>query len=231
MSLTTSEMTPADFAAINGNDGWGGNGLWWLVILFLLCGNNGFGGNNGQMPYFYNAQTQDVVARGFDNAAIAGLNATINNGFSDVALSQATQTTNLLQSMNGLAMSLQNCCCENRSGLADVKYTVATENCADRQALNEGVRDIIASNTANTQAILDKLCAQEIAQKDDLISQLRQELLYSKGQASQTAQTAELLADNLRQTSMLEQYLNPAPVPAYVVANPNCCTNTCGCGV
>ena len=48
--------------------------------------------------------------------------------------------------------------------------------------------------------------------------------------ASQTAQTARLLADNTAQTVALEQYLNPTPVPAYMVANPNCCQQNYGCG-
>lgn len=197
MSLTTSEMTPADFAAINGNNngGWGfGGDGFWIIILFLLFGNGwgGFGGGFGggyEMPYFYNTQTQNDVNRGFDNAALAGqlngISSAITSGFGDVALAQCNNTTTLLQSMNGLAMGLQNCCCENKAGLADLKYTVATENCADRQALNEGVRDIIASNTANTQAILDKLCQQEIDAKNDTIAQLRQEVLFARGQASQ----------------------------------------------
>jgi hypothetical protein len=48
--------------------------------------------------------------------------------------------------------------------------------------------------------------------------------------ASQTAQTGRILADNAAQTVALEQYLNPVPVPAYVVANPNCCNQNTGCG-
>ena len=52
--------------------------------------------------------------------------------------------------------------------------------------------------------------------------------------ASQNAQTAAILANNEAQTAALEQYLNPAPIPAYVVQNPNCCgnygTTGCGCG-
>lgn len=53
MSLTTSEMTPADIRACtcgnDGNDGmWGGNGAWWIIILLLFgWGRNGFGGFGG----------------------------------------------------------------------------------------------------------------------------------------------------------------------------------------
>jgi hypothetical protein len=238
MSLTTSEMTPADFAAINGNNngGWGfGGDGFWIIILFLLFGNGwgGFGGGFGggyEMPYFYNTQTQNDVNRGFDNAALAsqlnGISSAITSCFGDVALAQCNNTTTLLQSMNGLAMGLQNCCCENKAGLADLKYTVATENCADRQALNEGVRDIIASNTANTQAILDKLCQQEIDAKNDTIAQFRQEVLFARGQASQIAQT-----DNI--VNNIYNRLDTCPVgttPVYGRTPIFTCNNSCGCG-
>ena len=65
------------------------------------------------------------------------------------------------------------------------------------------------------------------------IADLERQLTMANLAASQTAQTAQLLADNNRQTAAIEQYLNPVPIPAYVVQNPNCCTNynTCGCGV
>ena len=145
--------------------------------------------------------------------------------------------------MNSLAMGLQNCCCDNRAGLADLKYTVATENCADRTALSEGIRDLMAAGTANTQALInsqtagfqaiqDKLCQMEI----DNLKTRNAELLARNNALefaqTQTAQTAQILADNAAQTAALEQYLNPAPIPAYVVQNPNCCGQQyygCGC--
>jgi hypothetical protein len=241
MSLTTSEMSPADFAAINGNNnngGWGfGGDGWWIIVLLLLFGNGGwggfggFGGDFGMMPYFYNTQTQNDVNRGFDNAALAGtlngIQSAVTSGFGDVALAQCNNTTTLLQSLNGLAMGLQSCCCDNKAGIADLKYTIATENCADRATVNEGVRDIIASNTANTQAILDKLCSQEIEAKNDQISQLRQELLYSRGQASQIAQTEQITND-------IYNRLSNCPVPSTPVYGRQpiftCNNNGCGCG-
>jgi hypothetical protein len=74
-----------------------------------------------------------------------------------------------------------------------LKYTVATENCADRQTLNEGVRDIIAAQTAGIQSIKDQLCQDKIDAKNDLIAQLRQELLYARGQDSQDLQTQRII--------------------------------------
>lgn len=231
MSLVNENgLSAADVAAVTGNSGsrgfFGNDGLFWIVILFLFAmmggWGNGFGGNGGGAVNYYNG-----VQQGFDQQAIM----TALNGIS--ATQNAYQIASN-QSMNSLAMSLQNCCCENRAGLADLKYTVATENCADRAAVSDGIRDIIANQTANTQAILDKLCQQEIDALKAQNANLQTQINLANLQASQTAQTARILQDNAAQTLALEQYLNPVPVPAYVVANPNCCPNNysgCGCGV
>lgn len=228
MSLTTSEMTPADFAAINGNnDGWGGDGAWWLILLFLILGG-GWGNNGG-----YGGNCGAEVQRGFDQSAIMGgingITGAVSNGFANAEISRANSNMNLIEALNGMTLAQQQCCCDNRAAVADLKYTVATEACADRSAVSDGVRDIIASNTANTQAILDKLCQQEIDALKTQNANLQTQINMANLQASQTAQTARILADNSAQTTALEQYLNPAPIPAYVVPSPY--TNSCGCGL
>jgi len=135
--------------------------------------------------------------------------------------------TAMAQGFNQLSSQFADCCCENRLGLADLKYTVATENCADRQALNEGVRDIIASQTAGTQRILDQLCADKIDAKNDEIAQLRQEVLFARGQASQVTQNANII-------NGIYDRLNQCPVgtvPVYGEQPIFTCNNGgCGCG-
>ena len=254
-----------------GNDG---GAWWILILFLFAFSGGGWGGfgngANGALPYAMTATTQADIQRGFDNqavqAGIAGINTTLANGFSDAAVARCNaQTTTLqalsnnqmglyqtlnanqnanTQAMNSLAMGLQNCCCENRAGLADLKYTVATENCADRQAISDGLRDLMAQNAANTnaivqsqnagfQAIRDDICNFRIEQKDDLIAQLRSRVSALEGAASQTAQTAQLIQDNNAQTAALINRIAPAPVPAYPVQNPNCCAPVsfgCGCG-
>lgn len=227
--------------------GWGGFGGGF---------NGGFGGFGGmyEFPWLLNGQ-QGINANtnaGFDNLAIqnqitavqsdlgdiqtqlcggfAGVNATVNNGFANAETSANSRQMANMQQMFGIQSALQNCCCENRSNIADLKYTVATENCADRQALNEGVRDIIASQTAGTQRILDQLCSDKIDAKNEKIADLERQLTMANLASSQTAQTSRILADNAAQTTALEQYLNPVPIPAYVVQNPNCCSQNYGCG-
>lgn len=118
---------------------------------------------------------------------------------------------------------------------------MATENCADRQALSDGLRDLIAQNTANTNAIImsqnqgfqgiqDKLCQLELDSYKQKVSDQAAEIASLRGQVSQTAQTAQIIANNEAQTANLLRSLNPAPIPAYTVANPNCCGYNPGCG-
>ena len=225
MSLVDGNLSAADVAAVTGNNGrgmFGGDGLFWIIVLFLFAFMGGWG-NNGNGGYGMNYGIQD----GFNQQALM----TAINGIS--ANQNAYQLANT-QAMNSISMGLQNCCCENRASIADLKYTVATENCADRAAISDAIRDVIANNTANTQAILDKLCQQEIDALKTQNANLQTQINLANLQASQTAQTARILQDNAAQTLALEQYLNPTPVPAYVVANPNCCQTAnygCGCGV
>lgn len=207
--------------------------------------------NNG----FQNALLNDNITSVRDGIAglstqlcggFAGVNASVNNAqnalaqqlytnqIADLERSYNSQTAQT-QGMNAIAMNLQNCCCENRQNIADLKYTVATENCADRAAVNEGVRDIIASQTAGTQRILDQLCQDKIDAKNDTIAQLRQELMFARGQASQDVQTAAIQAGQRVLANEVEQYVAPRAIPSYTVQNPNCCANACtyncGCGV
>ena len=242
MSLS-NDMSPADFAAITGNnDGFGNGNGWWLILLFLFAFNNGGWGNG------YGNNGGAEMQRGFDQSALvnqlSGIQSSLSNGFANAEIAACGRAADALQtaynnqiaSMNqnfSNQMALQNCCCENRAGLADLKYTVATENCADRNAIANALRDVIDSNSTNTQKILDTMCQDKIDAKNEKIQSLENQLNIANLQASQTAQTARLLADNAAQTNAVEQYLNPTPIPAYVVQNPNCCSqNTyCGCNL
>lgn len=218
MSLTDGNgLSAADVAAVmgNGNNGFcfGNDGAWWLIILFLFFMNNGWG-NNG-----------NNVQSGFDQQALmsglSGINSAVASGFANAEVSRCNAQANTLQALNGISMGLQNCCCENRAATADLKYTMANESAATRSAIQSGV-----------QTVLDKLCQQEIDALKTQNANLQTQINLANMQASQTAQTAKILADNAAQTQALEQYLNPVPIPAYMVQNPNCCGqnwySTCG---
>ena len=234
-------MSAADLAAVVGNnDGFGGNnGAWWLLIL-LIFANNGWGnswGGNGAGAAMMGYATQQDVQNGFDQAAlVAGINGittALSNGFANAEISRANSLANLTNQMNTIAMNQQACCCENRAAVADLKYTVATEACADRAAVTSALRDVLEANNASTQRILDQLCQDKIDAKNEKIAELQNQLTLANLAASQNAQTAAILANNEAQTAALEQYLSPVPRPAYLVQNPNCCgnyyTSSCGC--
>jgi hypothetical protein len=160
------------------------------------------------------------------------------NQIADLNRSFDSQTA-ITQGMNTIAMNQQNCCCENRAGLADLKYTVATENCADRAALNEGVRDIIASQTAGTQRILDQLCQDKIDAKNDEIANLRQQIAMKDLAASQVAQNAFIQNGFANEVDQLYNRMSNCPVPTTPVygrtpiftCNQNQCGCNCGCGM
>lgn len=251
MSLTDVNgggLSAADVAAVtgNGNGGFGnGDGAWWLLVLFLFAmggwNNGGFGGyGNGG---FVGADVQ----RGFDQSAvmagISGINSSLTSGFADTAIAQCNQSMNFLTALNGVQsqlgnmintneMARQQCCCDTKQAIADLKYTVATENCADRSALNDGVRDIIANQTAGIQTILDKMCQQELDAERRENANLRTQLNLANLAASQNSQTSQILADNAAQTAALRQMISPSPVPAYTVPTPFRFGNVnfgCGC--
>lgn len=225
-----------------GNDGWGG-GWWWIIILFLFAGwgNNGYGGNRGagdaggdmlypwmnqaQNSWMGFSQVQQDLCNGF-----AGVTAAITNGFANAETAATARQMADMQQMFGLSQQFSNCCCENRLGLANLGADIAREACADRAAVSDGVRDILANQTASVQRILDQMCQDKIDEKNEQIAQLRQEIALKDLAASQNLQTAQLVADNAAQTAALEQYLAPVPRPAYVVQNPNCCQQNFGCG-
>ena len=168
-----------------------------------------------------------AVTNGFAQAEIA------NNArqIADMQQNFAAQTSTL-QGFNGLQSQLAQCCCDNRLATAQTQALVQSENCADRQALSDGIRDILANQSANTQKILDTMCQDKIDAKNDTIAQLRSELMYARGQASQDVQTAAIQAGQRALANEVEQYVAPKAVPAYVVQNPNCCAQNyaCGCG-
>lgn len=207
----------------NGGFGFGDmNSGWWIILLLLCLGGgwgNGFGGFGGgnAIPWM---NTNNDVQRGFDQSALmtgitgvsnavtsgfgdmatqlcggfAGVNASIANGFAQSEIAANSRQMANMQQTFGVQSALQNCCCENRANIADLKYTVATENCADRSALSDGVRDIIANQTMNTQRILDTLCQDKIDTKNEQIISLQNSLNMANLAASQSQQTQQILA-------------------------------------
>lgn len=262
-----------------GNGGFmDGNG-WWILILFLLLGNNGWGGfggfgggfDGGLYPWMNNSQN---INNGFrdqmlnDNITsirdgVYGISNQLCNGFSgttaavtgaqnalaqqlytnqiaDMERSYAAQTA-ATAGNTALQAQLAQCCCDNRAATADLKYTVATENCADRTAAAQNTRDIIDAQTRGTQAILDKLCALELDGVKGQLAQaqrenvgLQNQLNMATMQASQTAQNAFIQQGFANEVDALYNRLNSCPVPSTPVYGRTpiftCGSNNVGCG-
>lgn len=240
-----------------GNGGFGGD--WgWIILLLLLAGGgfgNGFGGGfgGGDFPWLLNGQ-QNIntnTNNGFRDAMIndnitsvrdgianlstqlcgccGDMQMALANGFNGVETGANARQMANMQSMFGLQSALQECCCENRASIADVKYTIANEACATR-----------ANSTANTQAILDKLCQLEldnvkaqVEAKNDRIVELQNQLNMANFRESQTAQNAFIAQGLTNEVDALYNRLSNCPVPSTPVFGRTpifTCNNNNGCG-
>lgn len=235
----TGGLSAADLAAVIGNNdgGFGGNNglLWLLVILFAF--NGGWGNNCGNGNGAGSNYVASDVQRGFDQSAVmnalAGLNTVASNGFANAEVSRCNQMTNLMQSFSTLQQGL----CNQFNTLGMNQMNAHYEDQVSFQqgvqailaAMNNGFQSVNTQMAAGIQSIHDKLCQQEIDNLKTQLANTQTALNLANLRESQTAQTANILADNARQTAALEQYLNPPAIPAYMVQNPNCCNQNVGC--
>lgn len=225
-------------APANGGNGFG-NGLggdgWWILLLLLFAGGGfggGFGGNSNIYPWMNQSNQigdgfrdqmlnttingiQNSVTAGFGGvenslcAGFAGVNATINNTqMANLERSFAAQTANTA-AISGLSSQLAQCCCDNRLATCQTQNLVATESAATRLAIQE-----------QTQAILDKMCQQEIENLRERNVSLQNQVNMLNLAASQATQTATLIADNTAQTQYIVNRVAPYPIPSYTVPNP-----------
>lgn len=246
--MTSNEMTPADFAAITGNnDGFGGNNGWWIILfLFALCGgwgNNGFNGAGSADNYVLAsdfATIQRQLSDGFnsvDNALDRQ-----NTGVCDLGYTQAQLINNVamsqMQSANAIQSQLAQCCCDTREAISGVNYNMATNTNAIQNAIQTGfcqtnfnnqnnTRDILESQNANTRSILDALNANKIEALKERIFEQSQQINALNLAASQQAQNNYIV-------DTITDKLSPCPRPSYLVCNPNAPLNYsvnygCGC--
>lgn len=245
-----------------------------ILFLFAInggWGNGMFGGGNA-MPYMMGNASSEVQ-RGFDQSAvmsainavtaalnaamstiqtaIAGVVTAINSGFAQAeASANNRQIANmqgnfaLQQGISNLGAQFQQCCCDNRAAVADLKYTVATEACADRAAVEGALRDVTAQGVANTQLIMntinggiqsikDEMCQDRfnnmVNSKDAQIADLTRRLNERDREASNNAQNG-FFQNALNQAV---RQLQPNPVPAYPAQYPQWngqFGNNCNCG-
>ena len=234
------------------NSGFGGDGAWWIIILFLFvfCGWGGNGwGNNGNSggvvdgyvltSDFANVERKiDSVNQGLCDGfyqqaqLVNGTNMAMANGFAQAELSRSNQQAALMQQLNAMQMQAANCCCENRAAIAQVRYDMATQACDTRNTVQNSTRDIIDAMNSGFRGIDQRLTAQEIAAKDAKIAEQNQRLFAADLAASQAAQTLDMR----NYVSAQFAYCNPRPVPSFEVPAPyqyggcGCgCNQGCGC--
>ena len=245
---TASVPLVANIDGNGNNNGWGTDGswLWFLIVVFAIFGGwgNGFGGFGGT-----NGGVGSEIQRGFDNQAVVSKLDGITNGLCDgfyavqngmngintnilqtgFGIQQAinADTVANMQNTNALQSQLANCCCETREAIQGVNYNMATNTCALQNTMNNNTRDIIDSQNAGFRSILDYLCQDKIATLTAENNDLRRA-------ASQDRQNALLTSAMSAQTNQIINAVNPAPIPAYTVPNPNAyygcgCNTGCNC--
>ena len=242
----------------NGFGGGYGGGLGY-DFPWLLNGQNGINANTNSGFDHLATQNmlggiQNAVTSGFGDvqtalcSGFAGVNGNIANGFAQAEIAaNGRQMANMnqnfglqtamLQGFNGLQSQFADCCCENRLASCKTQNIIQNEGNATRFADANNTRDLLTAFTSGIQSIKDQLCDYRDAQKDETIATLRQELMYSRGQASQVAQTAELRQSGANQLNNLVSELRACPLPAQPVYGNTpiftCNGNNnygCGCG-
>lgn len=214
----------------NGQNAWGGDWAWWIVILLIFgWGNGSFGfGNRGaggpQMNYDLGklVTTEDLSSAFANSANLNSLNdlrlgqsnlqQTLCQGFGGVnnAITQNGYETR--SAITNLGYNLQNCCCDLGSQIQGVNYNLATNTCAITNAMNTNTRDIIDSQRQSTNEILGFLT-------NEKITSLQQQLTQAQTQLSQANQTNNIV-----------NALRPIPVPSFPASNLYGYANNCGCG-
>ena len=195
------------------NNGWGAEGswLWFIIVIFAIFGwggfGNGFGGNG------MNGGVGSEIQRGFDNQAVVSKLDGISNGLCDGFYAM---NNSMLTGFNGI-----------NTNIMQTGYGIQQAINALQNTMNNNTRDIIDSQQAGTRAILDFLT-------NDKIATLQAENNDLRRAASQDRQNALLTSTMAAQTNQIINAVNPAPIPAYTVPNPNAyygcgCNTGCNC--
>lgn len=227
----TMPVAPVGYSGVGyggGNGMFGGDGAWWIIILFLFVflgwGNGSWGGNGGM-----NGGVGSEVQRGFDHSAVVSkldgitqgicdstyaISGAINSGFSNAELSRCNQQATLMQQLFAMQMQNQNCCCETREAIQGVRYDMATQACDTRNTIQNSTRDLLENQNANSRAILDAL-------NQNYIRSLESENQSLKLAASQSNQNAILMAAmDANKAEILRRSGHDCPSAAYIVQPP-----------
>ena len=232
-----------------------------LALIWGNNGNNGFGfgGNSFDNGYAWLSNGQKEIMQntntGFDTLHLSNqiegtrdgiyglsnqlcnstsdITSAISNGFYNAEIGANNRQMADMNQMFNLQSQLANCCCENRLATANLGSDIAREACATRTADTQNTQSLLTAITGGIQSIKDQLCSDKIDAKNDEIAQLRQELLYARGQASQVQQTAELRLGQEREIDAMYERLKNCPVGTVPVFGNQpifTCPGNNGCG-
>ena len=158
----------ADIRAATGaeENGWGGGGAWWIIILFLFMfgmGGGGWGwGNRGN-----DALTRAEMQQGFDTQEITRKLDGINYGMCDGFYAQNTTMLNgfagVTSAVRDAQFAAQQCCCETNRNIDSVRYDAQKNTCDITTAIHaegEATRALIQKN--EMQNLRDRLQQMEL---------------------------------------------------------------------
>ena len=248
----------------NGMWGGFGGGMGGMMWPMMMGGMGGGFGLDYLYPWLNNSEhisdgfrdqqlqssigaLQNSVTSGFGDVqlGIAGINqnicqtgngitAAINNGFAGAEIAANGRQMGTMQQLFGVQSAIADGSAKQLASAADLKYTIAAEECATRSASANNTRDIIDSQTRGIQTIMDKLCALELDGYKRENDQLRSQLNMAALRESQTAQNAFIQQGFSDEVDALYNRLNNCPVPSTPVYGRTpiftCQQNSCGCG-
>lgn len=236
------------FGGFNNNGNWGNNGSRNQSDIVIVP----YGGGIGGMGYGYGFENA-ALQRGFDNQTVISKLDGLGDGLCSLGYDQLAQMNSLgntvqqtgwnlsnairdgqvasMQQFNALTTQIGNCCCEQRQGLADLKYTMAADTCAIKGEIKDSTRDIIDNANANARMLNDTVrqgfTDLAMQQKDQYIAELERKLNNCDRDSALMAM-GQYVVNQVR----------PTPQPSYNVPNPfccntnnnnNCCGNNLGC--
>lgn len=239
----------------------------FLFAMMGGWGNGGWGGNGGGgfYPWAYANNTDNLVTSGFNNAGVtaqlSGIQTSLSNGFANAEVADCNRAMNAMQTsysnqiasmnqsfanaqdlsnnLNGISNTIQSCCCDTKEGIAELKYALSAESAATRAATASAIRDVLESNNASTQRIIDQIFADRISAKDEKIGELERQLQLSNLLASQNDQTARIRDGQAAETAALYQRLRDCPIgttpvfgsqPIFTCGSPAFAGSGYGCG-
>lgn len=201
-------IDPNVLLATKNNNGFGGEGGWfmWVIFLFFLMGwgGNGFGwGNqNGNLPNMINNDAgRELLMSAIqgNGNAIGQLATTLNCDIKQINSALQVMATQLQNSNAQLASQLAQCCCDNKMAICQQTNTLQSTingvgNAMERGFSDNAFRmqtlacDLKTSANDNTRAILGKLDQIEDSRKDREIASLTAQLTASQSRAERQSE-------------------------------------------